>query len=227
MKSSNPKLEGLTQLIHESILGDSDLKYIPLFEAFNEKHPSNEQVRISCQSQIGFIYFHHQMHREALNHFLPLIDESEKIEDFQFSNLLLQTLQSLAQEDRLAEAKILFERFINDRCNSNFYHLEAMLVWFTLFLKPTEEELQPYKSKVIQLMDELGYLSQKPTLKEQILDIKEVHLKANKEFSEIQIAYKKDQKSKTIQRLNTFIDSDPPEFYIKLAEDFKLQIEKL
>ncbi|MBN3583305.1 hypothetical protein JYB64_12975 [Algoriphagus aestuarii] len=227
MMHINSELEVLTQLIHESILDNSDLKYIPLFEAYNEKFPTNEEVTINCQSQIGFIYFHHQLHSEALNHFLPLIDERGKIEDFLFSNILLQTLQCLSQENRLPEAKNLFERFIDDQCNDNFYHLEAMLVWFTLSLKPTEEELQLYKPKLKQLMDELGYFSEKPTIHEQVLDAKKVHLQANRRFSEIQIDYRKDLKSKTIQRLNDFIDSSPLGFYVKLAVDFKRQIEKL
>jgi hypothetical protein len=165
------------------------------------------------------------MHQESVEVLLPLIEERKKINDFKFSTLVSVVLKSLSKLNQLDLAKSIFERFIDDPCNDGFYQIEGMLEWLVTAIDPSETELHVYKPKLQKLMNELGYFPNKSTIKESILDIRSVHQKANRKFSEICIAYRKTPTSETIQSLNDFIESNPPGYYKALAEDFKKKIE--
>ncbi len=215
----------LNQLIHQCIMDHFDLDYIGKFQAYQDKNPSDELIEIECARQMGFIYSFHEMHSKALANFLPLFDKRDKIEDFLFANLLICTLQSLTYLKRLAEAKTLFEKYIDDKCNENFYQMEGMLVWFVEALNPTEPELLKYNDKINNFMEDLGYISEKPLLQEKILEVRNVHIKANHNFGKICSDSHQTNISETLVKLQNFILSDPPEYYLDLAKNFAAKLE--
>ncbi|MEB2779736.1 hypothetical protein U3A58_04965 [Algoriphagus sp. C2-6-M1] len=194
-------------------------------KTFQVENQDEEEFRLECQYQIGFIYWYNEMHQKSMDILLPLVSKREKIEDFQFSNMLLVILKSLSKLRKLGQAKEIFERFIDDRCINNFYQIEGMLLWYVEALDPAESQLRLYQHKLRKLMKGLGYYPEKVTFKDQILAIKEVHLKVNRQFSEISLDYRKEPKAVTLQRLNDFILSNPPKFYRGLANEFKSKIE--
>lgn len=217
--------EKLKQLIHKCTMDEFDLSYVNQIKTFQAKNQDEEELRLECQYQIGFIYHLNEMHQESMEILLPLIHEREKIDDFMFSNMLLIILKSLAELKKLDQAKKIFNRFIDDRSINNFYQIKGMLLWYVEALDPSESELKLYQHKLDKLMEGLGYYPAKETLKEQILAVEAVHSKVNRKFSEISIASWKEPNAVTLQRLNDFISSNPPGFYKGLAIEFKSKIE--
>lgn len=218
--------EILKQLIHECMISESDLAFVDRFNSFILVNESDESIKLECQSQIGFIYAYHQMYEKAITYFLPLMQKRKETEDFHFSNLLLDTLKSLSSLKRLEEAKTLFDQFITDKCISNFYQMEAMLLWLVQTFDPSEPELAIYEDKLNKLMNDLGYRSAKVTRKEKILDVHAVHRKSNHTYSEIVIEYGSKPKSEAIAKLKKFISSNPPGFYLKLAQDHIAELQE-
>lgn len=215
----------LKQLIQKCYLDKYDLSYVDQIKTFQAENQEEEGLRLECQYEIGVIYCFNELHQESMDILLPLIHEREKIDDFNFSNMLLIILKSLAELKKLDQAKKIFERFIDDRSINNFYRIQGMLVWYVEALDPAESELKLYQYKLDKLMEGLGYYPEKSTRKEQILAIQAVHSKVNRQFSEIVITSQKEPSTETLQRLNDFISSSPPEFYKGLAIDFKSKIK--
>lgn len=211
----------LEKLIHQSNLSNWDLDFVEPLQNFQKVHSTDFYIQFKCQNQIGISYHVNSIHQKALDQLLPLMEFREKIDDLSFATLVMYILESLIHLKREDKAKAIFEKYAFDPAFENLYQSEGILFWYVKSLNPSEAELEKYKHKLEKLTNELRYISSKATLKEKILDVKAVHVSANRRFSEINIASQKQNSSETIQELQLFIDSDPPEFYKKMAIDFK------
>lgn len=211
----------LNTLINQSNLSNWDLSFVERIEAFQKVHGSDFDTRFKCQNQIGVSYHMNEMHQKSLDHLLPLMVFREKIEDLTFANLILNVLDSLTHLDQEDKAKAIFEKYVSDPAFESLFQSEAILVWYVKALNPSEDELKKYESKVEKLSRDLGFISSKKTLNEKVLDLKAVNLQGNQRFSEITIASQNQNRSDTLEEVQLFINSKPPDFYKKMAIDFR------
>ena len=211
-------------LIHDAILNGFDLSYANKFVELQTKYKDDAQLQKECAFWIAVVYAENNLPDEAVDIFIELIEAKDNLPEH-FPNILIHTLQLLTKLHRLEEAHHLFITHIFDKELTPFLYTLGLLSWYVETFEPSDFELAKYEDLLDSAMDKLGFHSNEAELSRKIMHVTRVNSTTNIEYSTLLISLKGKLKNEKVQVLNEFIDSKPPDFYKRLAQEVLSSIQ--